>query len=245
MMKIATYILKRCNHNVDRIFAFTDHFEEIKKQYDDDKLKKYEKLYNDICNEVDSCKCLIGMEIDVCFDNINIRHVIVIFKDFKSFSEKIKNFIDGDDVNTHLTIEKDSHQNNVISEKWKKLLSDSIVFPHFAKSTNHYESKNRNFNDNELLCWNSIEGLPKIKFLEVSNNLYNFLFAEQKDIVKDNDFDLIFTSDQRDDIEPYPPLASYIHVDDIEDEKAPFDILKNFLNGKNKSTQSPEGKGEN
>ena len=80
--------------------------------------------------------------------------------------------------------------------------------------------------------------------MEVSNNLYNFNFARQKDIVKDNDFDLIFTSDQCDDIKPYPPLASYIHVDDTESEKVPFDIVKNFLNGKNKSTQSPEGEGK-
>ena len=145
--KIVTYILERCNHNVGKIFAFTDHFEEIKKQYDDDKLKEYEKLYDDICNKVDSCKCLIGMEIDVHFDNFNIRHVIVIFKNFQSFSKKIKNFLDDGNVNTHLIIEK----NKVISEKWKKLLSDSIAFPHFAKSTSHDESKNRNFKDSELL----------------------------------------------------------------------------------------------
>lgn len=126
------------------------------------------------------------------------------------------------------------------------MLCDSIAIPHFAKSSNNRDkSKDRNFDNREILRWNRIDGLPKLKFLEVSN-IWNFIYKNQSDIVKNNNFDLIFASDKCDGINklPYPPLASYICVDDVKSKKGAFDILKSFLDGKNKSTQSLIGEGK-
>ena len=103
------YILKRCENDVSRIFAFTDHFKDIKNQFLNDKLKKYKKLYDRINeNNTNKYKYLVGLEIDVQFD-FNIRHIIVIFKDFQSFYKKIEDFLDGDENrDTCFIINKDN-----------------------------------------------------------------------------------------------------------------------------------------
>lgn len=70
------------NINCEKIYAFTDHFSLIYKFYCKDKLEEYRKKFKELFEKYSkkNINILIGLEIDVHFNDDSPKHLICLFQ---------------------------------------------------------------------------------------------------------------------------------------------------------------------
>lgn len=123
-----------------KVYAFTDHFQQLIQCYHLNGLQKYKERLESIKKKWKEITILVGIELDVYFNNnsSSYNHMICIFGSFDVLLSKIKNFSENEN-NCQFSLQEPS-------KSWVELLEDAFCIPHYQKNT----KPNRNFNTSQI-----------------------------------------------------------------------------------------------
>lgn len=225
---LQSYFNKRIKiSNVEKIFAFTDHYEKL----NNINFEEYKKVFTEISAKF---KLLFGIEINVSFSNTNFRHLLIIFNnDFNKFDEFKKILQNSNELNF------DKIKTNTNLFTFLNNNDNCFFVPHYCKSKHKNNNKDRNFTLDEIKKWNELFNKNKIKCIEVSANLLTYWLTRDDSNLKE--YHVIVASDRffetkilkkqdKKAKENEYPIASFIYVNDSN--SVDYKTIKDFFNQK-------------